>query len=152
MPDTTTIRVGRATRDELADSAARAHLTIADAAARASRLLRQEQLGRELAEPLSDGEADPLKGPTDVGTARSPDEEVALSSLIEKLLANAKESGPIRPDATLTDIRIMLCGAVLQLLRLDVRDRATWRRYGELVINTFHSPGSACPPTGTPAG
>lgn len=34
---------------------------------------------------LSDGEADPLKGPTDVGTARSPDEEVALSSLIENL-------------------------------------------------------------------
>jgi len=34
---------------------------------------------------LSDGEADPLKGPTDVGTARTPDEEVALSSLIEKL-------------------------------------------------------------------
>lgn len=34
---------------------------------------------------LSDGEADPLKGPTDVGTARSPDEEVALSSLIDKL-------------------------------------------------------------------
>lgn len=34
---------------------------------------------------LSDGEADPLKGPTDVGTARSPDEDVALSSLIEKL-------------------------------------------------------------------
>ncbi|RDC68482.1 type I restriction endonuclease subunit R [Rhodovulum sp. 12E13] len=34
---------------------------------------------------LSDGEADPLKGPTDVGTARVPDEEVALSNLIEKL-------------------------------------------------------------------
>ena len=34
---------------------------------------------------LSDGEADPLKGPTDVGTARSQDEEVALSSLVEKL-------------------------------------------------------------------
>jgi type I restriction enzyme R subunit len=35
---------------------------------------------------LSEGEADPLKGPTDVGTARSPDEEpVALSSLIDKL-------------------------------------------------------------------
>ena len=34
---------------------------------------------------LSDGEADPLKGPTDVGTARAPDEEVALSNLIEKL-------------------------------------------------------------------
>jgi type I restriction enzyme R subunit len=34
---------------------------------------------------LSTGEADPLKGPTDVGTAREPDEDVALSSLIDKL-------------------------------------------------------------------
>ena len=34
---------------------------------------------------LSTGEADPLKGPTDVGTARTPDEEVALSNLIDKL-------------------------------------------------------------------
>ena len=29
---------------------------------------------------LSEGEADPLKGPTDVGTARAPDEDVALST------------------------------------------------------------------------
>lgn len=34
---------------------------------------------------LSDGEADPLKGPTDVGTAQGSDEEVTLSNLIEKL-------------------------------------------------------------------
>ncbi len=34
---------------------------------------------------LSKGEADPLKGPTDVGTARAKDEEVALSSLIDRL-------------------------------------------------------------------
>jgi type I restriction enzyme R subunit len=34
---------------------------------------------------LKDGEADPLKGPTDVGTARTPDDEVILSSLISKL-------------------------------------------------------------------
>jgi type I restriction enzyme R subunit len=34
---------------------------------------------------LSNGETDPLKGPTDVGTARAPDEDVALSSLVEKL-------------------------------------------------------------------
>jgi type I restriction enzyme R subunit len=34
---------------------------------------------------LSNGKADPLKGPTDVGTAGAPDEEVALSSLIDKL-------------------------------------------------------------------
>ena len=34
---------------------------------------------------LSEGEADPLKGPTDVGTARAKDEEVTLSSLIDRL-------------------------------------------------------------------
>ncbi len=34
---------------------------------------------------LSEGEADPLKGPTDVGTAGVKDEEVALSSLIDRL-------------------------------------------------------------------
>ena len=34
---------------------------------------------------LSEGEANPLKGPTDVGTAQSKDEEVALSSLIDRL-------------------------------------------------------------------
>ena len=34
---------------------------------------------------ISEGEADPLKGPTDVGTARTKDEKEALSSLIERL-------------------------------------------------------------------
>ena len=34
---------------------------------------------------LSQGESDPLKGPTDVGTARAKDEEVTLSSLIDRL-------------------------------------------------------------------
>lgn len=34
---------------------------------------------------LSDGEAEPLKGPTDVGTATQKDVDVALSTLVEKL-------------------------------------------------------------------
>lgn len=34
---------------------------------------------------LAEGEPEPLKGPTDVGTARAKDEEVALSSLIDRL-------------------------------------------------------------------
>ena len=34
---------------------------------------------------LSDGEAEPLKGPTDLGTAQVRDEDVALSSLIDRL-------------------------------------------------------------------
>lgn len=34
---------------------------------------------------LSEGEAEPLKGPTDVGTSRTPDQQVALSTLIDTL-------------------------------------------------------------------
>lgn len=34
---------------------------------------------------LSEGEADPLKGPTDVGTAKEKDTEVPLSTLVDKL-------------------------------------------------------------------
>ena len=34
---------------------------------------------------LSEGKADPLKGPMDTGTARSKDEDVSLSSLINRL-------------------------------------------------------------------
>jgi type I restriction enzyme, R subunit len=34
---------------------------------------------------LSDGGADPLKGPTDVGTARQKDTNVALSTLVDQL-------------------------------------------------------------------
>ena len=50
----------------------------------ALRFFRLQQMTEGLID-LLDGEADPLKGPTDVGTAKSPDDEVALSSLIEKL-------------------------------------------------------------------
>jgi type I restriction enzyme, R subunit len=49
----------------------------------ALRYFRLQQI-KEGSIALSDGEPEPLKGPTDVGTSRSND-EVALSSLIEKL-------------------------------------------------------------------
>ena len=50
----------------------------------ALRFFRLQQMA-EGAIDLSEGEADPLKGPTDVGTAGVKDQEVALSSLIERL-------------------------------------------------------------------
>ena len=50
----------------------------------ALRFFRLQQLSEGSIE-LSKGEADPLKGPTDVGTARAKDEEVTLSSLIDRL-------------------------------------------------------------------
>ena len=50
----------------------------------ALRFFRLQQMSEGSIE-LSEGEAAPLKGPTDVGTARAKDEEVSLSSLIERL-------------------------------------------------------------------
>jgi len=50
----------------------------------ALRFFRIQQMS-ESSIDLSKGEADPLKGPTDVGTARAKDEEVTLSSLIDRL-------------------------------------------------------------------
>ena len=50
----------------------------------ALRFFRLQQM-KEGSIDLSEGEADPLKGPTDVGTARAKDEEMTLSSLIDRL-------------------------------------------------------------------
>lgn len=50
----------------------------------ALKFFRLQQMG-EGAIDLSEGEADPLKGPTDVGTAREKDTDVTLSTLVDKL-------------------------------------------------------------------
>lgn len=56
MTDTTTIRVSRATHDELMRLARRRHESVDQIVSRAIRLLRQDEIGRELASPLSDEE------------------------------------------------------------------------------------------------
>jgi type I restriction enzyme, R subunit len=48
------------------------------------KFFRLQQMG-EGAIDLSQGEVDPLKGPTDLGTGRQPDTEVALSTLVDQL-------------------------------------------------------------------
>ncbi|MEV4602101.1 TetR/AcrR family transcriptional regulator [Amycolatopsis sp. NPDC049253] len=60
-----------------------------------------------------------------------------ILDLLADLLAAACSVGYLRSDATVTDLRVLLCGAVLQLMRLNVGGEATWRRYGELVINAL---------------
>ncbi|PXA97194.1 restriction endonuclease subunit R [Nostoc sp. 3335mG] len=50
----------------------------------ALKFFRLQQMGEGTID-LSDGDADPLKGPTDVGTAREKDADVALSTLVGKL-------------------------------------------------------------------
>ncbi len=56
MPDTTTIRISRVTHGELSQLARDRHQTVADTVARAVRLLRQDEIGRELTSPLTDEE------------------------------------------------------------------------------------------------
>ena len=58
MSGTTTIRVSRQTHDDLRSIAAHSQQTVADTVARAVRLLQQERIGRDLAQPLTDEEVD----------------------------------------------------------------------------------------------
>jgi predicted transcriptional regulator len=57
MPETTTIRISRDTHQELTRLARERRQTVAETVARAVRLLRQDEVGRALARPLSDEEA-----------------------------------------------------------------------------------------------
>jgi len=56
MSDTTTIRISRATHHELRKIADGRHQTVADTVSRAVRLLLQEDIGHDLAAPLTDEE------------------------------------------------------------------------------------------------
>lgn len=65
MRETTTVRVDRATHEELKRLARQRGSTVAETVARAVRVLRQEQMGQDLARPLADDESDWLDA--DVG-------------------------------------------------------------------------------------
>lgn len=56
---------------------------------------------------------------------------------VTKLMENARAAGKLRADVTQLDLRVLLCGAALQLLRLGESDPATWRRYGEMVLTAL---------------
>ncbi len=58
MGETTTVRVNRATHEELKRLARKRNSTVAETVARAVRLLRQEQMGEDLSRPLADDESD----------------------------------------------------------------------------------------------
>lgn len=57
MNETTTVRVDRATHDELKRLARERGSTVAETVAQAVRALRQEQMGQDLAHPLVSDEA-----------------------------------------------------------------------------------------------
>lgn len=57
MSETTTVRVDRATHRELRRLARERNSTVAETIAAAVRVLRQEEMGRDLARPLLDDES-----------------------------------------------------------------------------------------------
>ncbi|MGQ5261192.1 TetR/AcrR family transcriptional regulator [Micromonospora sp. ZYX-F-536] len=60
-----------------------------------------------------------------------------ILGLIGQLTAAAIPSGRIRADISELDIRVILCGPVRQLIVLDQRDPAVWRRYADMVLNAL---------------
>ena len=56
MSDSTTVRIDRRTHEDLRRLAEERHITVSEAVARGMRLLRQEQMGQQLAGPLADDE------------------------------------------------------------------------------------------------
>lgn len=61
----------------------------------------------------------------------------AAASVLETLanvMEKARAAGKLREDITQMDLRIVLCGTALQLVRLAERDAATWRRYGDMAL------------------
>jgi AcrR family transcriptional regulator len=57
-----------------------------------------------------------------------------LVKLIGRLVEAAKASGPVRQDVGVLDVRVVLCGIVRQLIVLDERDPAVWRRYAHMIL------------------
>lgn len=65
----------------------------------------------------------------------------ATGSILETLAArmeSAQTAGKIRPDASKLDLRVLFCGAALQLLRLGETDPVIWRRDAEMILAAFH--------------
>jgi predicted transcriptional regulator len=58
MADTTTVRVDRATHEELKRLARERHTTVADTVATAVRVLRQDLMGKQLSGPTDEHEVE----------------------------------------------------------------------------------------------
>ncbi|MEU4098798.1 helix-turn-helix domain-containing protein [Streptomyces sp. NPDC026673] len=68
--------------------------------------------------------------------AASPAAASVLESLTNAMEA-ARAAGRLREDAAALDLRVVLCGTALQLVRYGERDPAVWRRYGDMVLRAM---------------
>ncbi|MEV4078427.1 TetR/AcrR family transcriptional regulator [Nonomuraea fuscirosea] len=60
-----------------------------------------------------------------------------LLTRLSELMDSAKTTGLVRADATILDLRVVLCGMILQLMKISERNPALWRRYGELTLQSL---------------
>jgi AcrR family transcriptional regulator len=68
--------------------------------------------------------------------ASSPAAAAVLETLVG-VMERARAAGKPREDTTELDLRVLLCGAALQLVRFAERDPLTWRRYGDMVLRAL---------------
>jgi AcrR family transcriptional regulator len=83
---------------------------------------------------------DALAGDRLLAERLSDPSSAAAGTILRTLVAamgRAQAAGTIRADAVELDLRVLLCGAALQLLRLGETDPATWRRYGAMVLTAL---------------
>ncbi|MEE4540633.1 helix-turn-helix domain-containing protein [Streptomyces sp. V4-01] len=59
---------------------------------------------------------------------------VSVLETLVTLMETARVAGRLREDVTQMDLRVVLCGTALQLVRLAERDPVTWHRYGDMVL------------------
>ncbi|QWA25902.1 TetR/AcrR family transcriptional regulator [Streptomyces sp. JCM17656] len=88
-------------------------------------ILLFENLARDrlLCETLAEGPSAGCTGP--------------LLDRLTALMNEAKAADRVRPDASPLDLRVVLCGMCLQPIKLEERDPALWRRYGELTLRAL---------------
>jgi AcrR family transcriptional regulator len=60
-----------------------------------------------------------------------------LLTEIEALVNAAREQGNLRPEVTVKDFQILFGGYTRQLVAMEIRDPAVWRRYSELLLKAL---------------
>ncbi|QGG40398.1 TetR/AcrR family transcriptional regulator [Aeromicrobium yanjiei] len=62
------------------------------------------------------------------------------AGVLDRIVAAAQRQGTLRPDATTTDLQVLVSGFSTVLLDRDDRDPATWRHYVALVLDALRPP------------
>ncbi|MEV7346895.1 helix-turn-helix domain-containing protein [Streptomyces sp. NPDC093544] len=61
----------------------------------------------------------------------------SIRAHLNGLVTAAREQGGIGPEVTVEDLQILFGGYIRQLVAMEIRDPAVWRRYSELVLKAL---------------